>query len=157
MKYSARKIIPLVLTLVLICLCAPFALATVESENPIIETHGNTDLMAYLDVGRYTSTSAILFDPDTSEVQSASIRVVYDIYYRRTDNTSLPGSYFTTTGYTNSVDANRCYIRYYKSIDSNTYYGIASATATFYAKIVGTNSSCEFTPNPVTVSSGIFD
>lgn len=157
MKKSARRILTLVLSLVLVCMCAAYVLATADPENPIFETHGDTELVAYLQVNRYNSTSSIEFYPDGSEVQSAYIRTVYEIYNRREDDTSLPGTYFTTTGYTNTVDRNRGYISYEKAISSSTYYGISRATVTFYAKIVGTNTTCEFTPDPYTIHSGLFD
>ena len=150
-----RKISALALTLVLVCLCAASAFAVTGP--PINETFGNTEVSASLTVNEFNSTSLMLFDPTANEVESASISIEYEIYNRRKDDATLPGTYFTSSAYTSTIDRSRNYVRYYKSISSSTYYGISQATATFRARIVGPNYTCEFTPAPLNVHSSLFD
>ena len=148
------RISTLALVLILVCLCAASAFAVTGP--PIIEPFGNTEVSASLTVNEFNFTSLMLFDPNANEVESASISIEYEIYNRRNDNATMPGTYFTTSAYTSTIDRSRNYVRYYKSISSSTYYGISQATATFRARIVGPNYTCEFTPAPLNVHSSLF-
>lgn len=144
MKKSARKILSLVLSLVLVCTLAVAALAVSDY---VDDTIGDNYVTGTANITRYTVSGATDVDGPAPTGYNRSVNVAYTYYLY---NYNDANDYRSSAIYKESYTTNTAYIA--KSYMEGQIYSMRDCTATFQATIVTDTTTAYFRPRPLTVT-----
>lgn len=141
MKKTARKILALVLTLVLICTLATAAFAATSAS--VYRKYDNVGIVdAYVSIARRNVTASLVFEPEDGTSYSGSISVSYTYYLYN----HVGMNDYRTASVSQTINSPRTGGTATKTYAAGEIFSMRSATATFNADMETVDETIDFHP-----------